>query len=876
MRSEARSTLLFPCAAAAAVAAVFAASSCGISGTPTQSAGFIAPTGLAVTSAADRDVLFIANAGGDELRALNLCTQPTVNPDGGPVLGPDGGALPPDPCSSEDYRFVPGPIRVFPASLAVGDRPVRLAGVRLLAPDGGNAGAVLVGGADRRLKLIDAANVITTQEGQTGLKAPASIDLVTAPPVDVVAVNAVLPTAPDIEVGSAAVRAYALTQGAASVPAALIALRVTVGPSGPLAAKVGRCNLRDNLTGGTGAAIVGTRLAAIPKGGQLPPSGNLADDAAYDNLLYVADGTPGGVAGGLGDGAIEINLAQNAAALQAGADPVDTGAAVPDCVLSRRLRASDPAPVFADGGMADGGLPDGGVAPVPLRSLALSPRFVGAPLPGPDGGTTLPDGGTSQPRPFPPGSFLLAAGANGSLELLRGDVGGPLPVPPYPYTPGDGAAAANPRMEPLQLGGVPADVAFLKPPSAAKCPASVSPTYSCTLVQAGSTQQFSSAQIGLVGVATGSDGATWFVHPDDRRFLSNVRDLVGAAGATPFFGTLPFFGPLQPTGTAPQLTFPLPEAFANGLQIPGGQCCVGTGINNGAGGGGFNAGVTRNATWRLIWHAALPGLDRRGGTLSRINADGTLHVDFPAVAAAAALVPNWTASTPPLLDPKGGDVVTAQVFSKADGSAVCPALQAENTATVRREYSIRTLTSGPGAQAGTTAESLDLVNPGVALDPSCLPVGVTLEFRTGAGLGNAAWLVLENSTPRGRAANGVPFQAFEPRFDYPVAVSQLDAAGNPTTRYYPTRDRDVAVAFTITGPEPVLPGSSFAFGVQSGQSPLRVLDSGSSGAAFAGPTLVYTSPKVTNLVFTSVTGGNSLLQIDPSLLQATNGILVYR
>lgn len=867
MRSAVRATLLVPCAAAAAVASVVAASSCGISQTPTQSAGFIAPTGLAVTSAADRDVLFIANAGGDELRALNICTQPAVNPaDGGPALGPDGGVLPPDPCSSEDYRFVPGPIRVFPASLAAGDRPVRLAGVRLLAPNGGNAGAVLVGGADRRLKLIDAANVIAAQEGQAGLKAPASIDLVTAPPVDVVAVNAVSPAAPDIEVGSASVRAYALTQGTASAPASLVALSLTADASGPRAAKVGRCNLRDNLAGGTGAAIIGTRLAVIPKGGQLPPSGNLADDAPYDNLLYVADGTPGGVAGGLGDGAIEINLSQNAAALQAGADPADTSAAVPDCVLSRRLRASDPAPASADGG----------VSPVPLRSLALSPRFVGPPLPGPDGGTTLPDGGTAQPRPFAPGSLLVGAAATGEVELLRGDVGGPLPLPPYPYAPGDGAAAAHPRMEPLQLGALAADVAFLKPPSALKCRAGVNPAYSCTLVQAGSLQQYASAQLGLVAVATGSDGATSFINPDDRRFISNIRDLGGSTGSTPFFSTLPLFGPLQSTGTAPQIAFPLPETFPSGTQIPGGACCAATGVNGGAGGGGLNAGVTRNGTWRAIWHAAIPGLERRAGTLSRINADGTLHVDFPTVAAAAALVPNWTASNPPLLDAKGGDVVAAQSFSKPDGSGVCPALQAENAATSRREYSIRTLSSAAGAQPGTAVESLDLVNPGVALDPSCLPVGVTLEFRTGAGLGNAAWLVLENATIRGRAANGALFQAFAPRFDYPLAVSPVDAAGNPTTRYYPTRDKDVSVAFTISGPEPVLPGSSFFFAVQSGQLPLRILDNGLNGGAFAGPTLIYTSPKVTNLVFTAVTGANSLLQIDPSLLQVINGILVYR
>ncbi|HXN82440.1 MAG TPA: hypothetical protein VN883_08170, partial [Myxococcales bacterium] len=327
------------------------------------------------------------------------------------------------------------------------------------------------------------------------------------------------------------------------------------------------------------------------------------------------------------------------------------------------------------------------------------------------------------------------------------------------------------------------------------------------------------------------------------------------------------FLPLQPNGAVPQLTFPLPQLDANGTQIPGGACCAGLAINGNVGGGGLNAGVTRNSSWRVVWHAPIPGLERRGGTLSRINPNGTLHIDFPAVGPAGALVPNWTASSPPLLDKAGGDVVAPQVFSKPDGSGVCPALAAENAATTKREYTIATLTSAPGAAAGTVAESIDLTNPGVAVDPSCLPVGVTLEFRTAGGFGNSAWLVLDGAEVRGRAANGVPFSAVEPRFDYPLAY----APG-----FFPTRDKDVAVAFTITGPEPVIPSSFFFFSLLSGQSPVRVFDNGASGSAFAGPTIAYTSPKVTNLVFSSVTGGNSVVQIDPALMQVVFGVIVYR
>jgi hypothetical protein len=851
--------LVLPCAAAAAVAGVFAASSCGTTPSSSQNANLLAPTGLAVASATDRDVLFIANAGGDELRALNICTQPTTNPlDGGPAIYPDGGLLPPDTCSpKEDFHFVPGPIRVFAASLPAGDRPVRLAGVRLLVTtdggtDGGNAGAVLVGGADPRLKMIDAASVIAAQAGTGPFRTPVNIDLVTSPPADVIAINAASPTAPDIEVGSPKVRAYALTQAAQGVPAALVAMDITATASGPVAKKVGRCTLRDNLPGGTNAPIVGTRLAAIPKSGQLPPSGT--DDTVFDNLLYVADGTPGGVAGGLGDGALEIDLRQNPA-LNSGSDPADLGATVSDCIIARRLRASDPAPVLGDGGVADGGLPDGGVAPVPLRSLALSPRFVGPPL--------TPDGGV---RPYPPGAILLGATADGALTLVRTDVGGPVPLPPIPWMPGDGAAGANPRMEPLRIEGLGRELAFLKPPSQQKCASAPSQSFSCNLVQVGSVLQSATVQIGLVGVATGSDGATYFINADERRFVSNVRDLGNSTGGTPFFGTYPTFLPLQPNGAVPQLTFPLPQTV-NGTQIPGGACCTGLAINGGQGGGGLNAGVTRTSNWRIVWHAPIPGLERRGGTLSRINPNGTLHIDFPTVASAAALVPNWTASNPPLLDKAGGDVVAPQVFSTPGGSAVCPALAAENAATTKREYTIAALTSAPGAAAGTVAESIDLTNPGVALDPSCLPVGVTLEFRTAGGFGNSAWLVLEGNEVRGRAANGVLFSAAEPRFDYPLAY----AAG-----FSPTRDKDVAVAFTITGPDPVLPSSFFFFSLVSGQAPVRIFDNGGSGSAFAGPTIAYTSPKVTNLVFTSVTGGNSVVQVDPALLQVVYGVIVYR
>ena len=878
-------TFAIPCVIAASALGLAMAISCGTPNPLSQSGDFLAPSGLAVGSARDRDLLFIASAGGDELRALTICSQPSSNPDGGPATSADGGVLPADTCpSQEDFQFLPGPIRVFPASIAVNDRPVRLASARLLGPDGGNTGMLLIGGADTRLAVLDVANVVDVEQGVVpALKQLRYVDLITSPPVDVIARNAPSPVQPDVEVGAAVVHGYALTQAAQGVPAAIIALQISADPISPVV-KMGRCNLRVPGADGGLSAVVGTRLALVPRSGQLPPSGVLADDARFDNFLYVADGTPAGVAGGIGDGALELDTTQPA--LNVGADPLDANpqAVAPDCVVLRRLAATDPV----------------SLVPLPLRSLALSPRYIGPRPPLADGGTgafvdggsTWPDGGTTltAPRVYDPGAFLLGATVDGRVVLLRGDVGGQAPLPPLIYAPGDGTAGQPgfPRMEPLRVNGLARDVNFLKPPSATKCSPLADPSFSCNFVQVGNGAQYTAVQFGLVGMATSSDGSTNFIDVDDRRFISDLRDLGASTGSQPMFTAVNPLQPLQPNGAVPQLSFPPPQLDpATGAQVPGGICCIavpGAPIN----GGNLTAGVTRNGLWTVEWHAAIPGLERRAGTLSGINPDGTLHIDFPAVTPSTAF-PSWTNPPPPpagslptpaLLDPKGGDVVAVQVFAKPDGSGVCPALANENQLPLQREYSIRTLTSSTSTGAPPmTTDSIDVTNGGLAIDPSCLPVGVTVEFRTAAGFGKAAWLVFEAGRPRGRAVNGVLFNALETRFDYPLAYQLTDPfgtpPGQPTAAFYPTADKDVAVAFTVVGPEPVTPKSYFTFQLSSGQQPTHVSDT-NQGSAFAGTVIVYTSPKDTNLVFTAVTGGNSVLQADPGLLDVFNGLIVYR
>jgi hypothetical protein len=845
-------TLAVPAAVAAVVAVILAAGSCTSTPTPILSGDFLAPTGLAVTAAGDRDLLFIASAGGDELRALNICTTPTL---------PDGGQDPANTCPTrEDFRFVPGPIRLFPASLAVGDRPVRLAGARLTAPDGGSIGAVLVGGADNVLKVIDAANVVDAQNGTAKLKAPAAIDLISAPPADVIAVNAYSQTAPDIEVGSPAVRAYALTETAQGTPAHLVALRITAGPTGPQVAKVGRCALPADLdASGTTTNVVGTRLAIIPRSGIVSPDGGLAVDAPFDTLLYVADGPPNGVVGKLGDGALEFDTtAAKQPALNTGSDPLDapgaTLASVPPCTPNRRISATT--------AVAN---PDGGAAltqPQALRSIALSPRFfaVDAADAGvADGGAA--DAGPPPPvrRDYAPGALMLGATVDGKIAFVRTDLGGLAPLPPLVLQPG---VAASP-MEDLRVNGFAREVNFLKPPS--RCLGGCDPTLPPTLVQVGNpSTALRSMQLGLVGVTTSSDGYTYFLDGDKRRLLSDVRDALGTS-PFPYFdfvvGNLGYlYIPSQVTlQTAPTLTFPPPET-ANGAQIPGGACCVAT-LGNAVNGGNLTAGVTLSARWRLVFHGPIPGLERRGGTLTR-GASGKLHIEFPKGNASASF-DNWTRSNPQLLDT--GDVFVAWAYSKPDGSAPCDQLAAEShpvDPALAREFAITAL----------TPFSLDATEPAnFRIDNSCLPAGITVEIRSAGGLNNAAWMVFEGAQVRGRARNGTLFVAPGLRADYPLDY----ATGTSPSQYFPTPDKDISVAFTITGPEPAIPQSLFTFSIKSGQIPTRVNDAVVAGA-FAGPAIVYTSPKVTNLVFTSVTGANSVIQIDPAAIQVLNGVLVYR
>ncbi len=141
----------------ALVCAAMLAAACGSSLITTATGEFSSPSGAAATAAGDRDLLFIANAGQDSLRALQICNHP---------LRTDGGVDPADPCPAADnLQFVPAPIRVFAASVETGNRPLRVAGARLTRSDGIPAGVALSVGVDSTVAIVDAYAVVQRADG---------------------------------------------------------------------------------------------------------------------------------------------------------------------------------------------------------------------------------------------------------------------------------------------------------------------------------------------------------------------------------------------------------------------------------------------------------------------------------------------------------------------------------------------------------------------------------------------------------------------------------------------------------------------------------------------------------------------------------------
>ena len=755
---------------------------CGSNALPPAGGQFLGPSGLAAASAGDRDVLFIASAGGDELKALSLCTTPLL----------DGGIA--DPASTcpakEDFQFVAAPIRVLPASIETANRPVRVAGARLTQANKPNNGAAVVAGAESALRIVDAKNVIDAMNRTAPARPVLRVPL-DAPAVDVIAAN---PVVKGRQVGAPDVLLFAATHRSGATPAQLLVLDLTTGADGAVLAPtiVRRCAL-DPVSPRKLAIVPGTNLA-----GAVTTSGG-------NDSVYVADGA--------GDGVVQIATASIPAA----------GGALQPCTIVRRL---------STGGR-------------PVRSLALSPVYF------------RPDADASKPpATFPAGEFLAVAAEDGPLcrvdpttsvgcggiLILRTSDGAVVPNPAFDIH--DATSAGSTPMEPLLVPGAVRDLDFLVPPQpgASKRPDGVPCSAPCTTIVEGQGTLSAALQFNLALAANSTDGAVYFVDVFARRFLSDNRETNTLAT-----GFLP-----QPSLDQGQVLSP-PALTTDKDPVHLVPAPKDTDFPSHILDWWFTAGVTHKGRWRVIFHAAIPGLERRGGTVT-LSPSGTLLFK-----SAPADLARW--KTASLLQLSPGDFVSFAIFTAGGGtSGVCSDLAGETI--LRVELPIVSIT-------GDTIELAQLpdtaTTKGFHPDPAtCFPFGAVAEVRTGNGAGGRPWLVVEGSDVRGRAKKDEQFVAHAPRFDYPL--------------YYTDPSKpleDIAAAFTIAGNEPTRAGTVLSFSTNSGQAQTAARDSALI-LGIADSIFVYNSPKVTNLIFDTVNGSDAVLQADPANLNAKGGLLTYR
>jgi len=441
-----------------------------------------APTGLAATGAGDRDVMFIANTGRDGLRALQLCN--------GPLLL-DGGIDPADTCpTNQDRQFVPAPIRVFPTTLETGERPMRIAGVRLSRADGSSAGVALVTGADSSLGIVDARTLIETQSTGGAPRPVLHLDLAGPAPdggtlesqlVDVVAAN---PVDPELDIEVSAPPARTVTAFVAT-RSELVVLDVGLDAGG--FAQVPSIRARCTLD-----PVVPTKLAVVP-----------GDDAQ----VFVADGA--------GDGVVSIQTASVAGG---------------PCTVDR----------FTAGGRQ-------------VRSVALSPRWYDQDASGqtrtrPAGELLMmvvEPLATAQPgRELDTGGVLFAGTGRGLV--LRGIV----PIPPFDPTK-DVAEPMQPISLPAK--GLTREGTFLRAikPRPGPLPpdvVNICTAPPCTRLYVGqpTTSTPSSVQLfGLLAVVSATDGITYFIDVPNRRLVNyNRYTLANDAGLTPTLDSVPFYSPV--------------------------------------------------------------------------------------------------------------------------------------------------------------------------------------------------------------------------------------------------------------------------------------------------------------------------------------------
>jgi hypothetical protein len=715
--------------------------------TPVTSAAgeFTSPTGIGVTGAGDRDLVFIANTGRDSLRAIQLCNAPLL---------PDGGVDPADTCPEKENRqLVPAPIRLFPATIETGERPLRVAGVRLKAPDGLAAGIALAVGADSTVAVVDARSLLAAQDEPGAQPHPIDHLDVGSLTVDVVAANP-LDADRDIEVDAPA---GSVTTAFVATESELLVLDVSLDAAGTAQRPSirGRCSL---------SPVAPTKLALVP---------------GSDAQVYVADGA--------GDGVVSIATSSVAGG---------------PCTMDR----------ITAGGRS-------------VRSISLSPRWYDE-GPGHPAGELLmmvlePLNTAEAGKELDPGGVLFAQ---------TGIAGGPKGIVPNPAFKLE--ETTQEPMQPLSLPGpgLTREATFLRavkprpsplPPDLRTCTG-----IPCTPLYVGFPTTSPTHLFNLLAAVTSTDGATYFIDVPNRRFVNqNAYAAANDASIVPTIDQVPLFSPA--TLNAPVLTIDSTR---------------------------FEPGVTHKSTWRAIWHSAIPGIDRQGGTVTHAGA-GTLA--FTSTATNFELWQNDSAIRLAV-----GDVVSFGAYSiGADGSAGCQAVLDGETP-YRFELPIvalpdrNTLVLGELPDSGTIR--------GFHPD-ECSSFGAVAEIRTG---GAQPWLVLEGITVKGRVEPDGTFVARQPRFDYPRQAYSGTAP--------PSAANDVAFTFAITGNAPSLPKSGFTWLIGSGQAPVSYADAFAL-AGLATAVHAYSSPRYQNLVFSSITGSNEVLQADPGfLISALTGLVPYR
>jgi hypothetical protein len=266
--------------------------------------------------------------------------------------------------------------------------------------------------------------------------------------------------------------------------------------------------------------------------------------------------------------------------------------------------------------------------------------------------------------------------------------------------------------------------------------------------------------------------------------------------------------------------------------------------------------VTHTESWKVIWRAPFPGLETRSGTLA-LTPSGTMLLQMPAVNLAA-----WTSD--PALRLAPGDVVTFSNYQAPAGSPqVCTDLaNIENQAPARFSLVIASLPNNDTLELLPFQPAAGVRGFDISVCPGGL--GVVAAVRSG---GANPWLVFGGGTVRGRTATGGTFIAPELRFDYPLDY---------TTDALPVIAGDTAVAFTLGGVEPNFTGAGWSFALGSGLTP-QVFRDTTQTQGLATVVTAYSSQRHAQLVFSSITGQNTVVQADPALLTSDiNGVISYK